>query len=1510
MKSLTKIFMAIVALFAVSCVTDPIEDLGVQLGNDEGQTTTISLSLEETKTHLGTEVDGEYPLYWSKGDKIAVNGKASNALSEEYDGLQSATFKIGGLLNYPRTIVYPAPAEGVTAATAGKYPVTFSATQAYKAGSFAEGAAPMYAYQASSEVAVELQHLSGVLRFAPYGEGVTLNALVVTAESGKLAGNFDVDAEGNLTAHSDALNSVTVTFGEGLALGAAEADATPIYVAVPAGKYGLVTVTLYTDKGSMTRQFQTNNSKISAGVVRVFPAFAFEANGEAGTEFLIYDEASLRNFAANVASIGAGDEMTYTGAKLVANVDMTGKAWTPINNTNEFMLDGGNYAINGLTAPLFGVTSTSFKDLHITNANMTTDLVDAGALACEIESSTATVENCSASGKLTVTLNGAESKAVNKSNSAFAHHIAAIIGYCYSTTTLKNLYTNVDVVLEGTYAARPHTSNGVAYTKGYLDNVVCHGTTTFNGESADGITIIASGVTFAASKGITNCVNGDPNDKSGKKGSINIYGKSGSNICVGGVVGKLTVELDNCHNYGNINLNNQTKGTFVGGIIWEAAANNVVANNCSNHGKITFANTSSGTCYAGAILTQDNGYHLTLNNCTNYGDVEFTEDYTATYLCFGGVAGRIEETNTLLFNGCGNEGDILFNGEVTTGYIQLSGGIGCLQTIDKDGKRTAPELSIQNGITNNGDITVNGSVGGNARIGGLFGVYTQGLGGTNSGNIYNRGNIVCTITGSPSIAVGGVYGAIGKSVMGSSVKPYNEGDITANISLAEDQLLYVGGIVGYISQAAVYIGNSRCFCNIVAPGATGAGMITGIQRNPVNSGTKSNVRSCSAGGTILRGTDTEAVTLTSSNYGTYLYGVAVEPSTLVTVDDTSYYISAIDATRQSPPTGEINSMADFKKFVENVATHKNVVLNVDLDMSEWEGDWTPIEGYTGVFDGRGHKIKGLTAPLFGDVALSSIENLHLTDVNIVETSNTVVGALARQVNNVEAVIRNCSAEGTLTLSSDSFASSGIVGGLVGATTTALDMTGLVNKLAITISGKSTAGGHFAGCVASTNSALVDCHNLGTINFELQSSGNLYIGGVTTRSTALKRCMNGAADDTTHQKGSITYTGNAKGQLMVGGVSATVSPNSGYTMTEVSDCCNYANLTVGGTHNSSNTGSVAGIACHSGSIKGVLTRCKNYGNFTISVKMNTTKKNFFVGGIANMSTAGLTEYTYCQNYGNIHVTEEASFMNNLLIGGVANVLAYTTIYKDLANYGEVKVDGTVNAILQLGGVAGRLNNQTTVSGSLANYGSVVCNGTITANGYVGGVLGIVDLDKDTGATFADDLVVTNNGGNKQNPNQGKVVFKGTGSSGIYVGGLFGGNQINLNINAKNTGNIVSTGTATSGVYVGGIFGAHPTADGTIHGARCYCTITVPEASNVGFITGRPYNVERLITNCHIGGYIANEEGGDRTKIEDYDFHRYIYGDRMCQKEDILPTYCGWLENSINDTPIDVDGAEME
>ena len=92
MKTLTRIFVAVAALFAVSCTTDATEDLGVKL--DANGQTELALSLNESRTHLGEKAGDVYPLYWSEGDKIAVNGIVSEALAA--DALQAVGQGDGG----------------------------------------------------------------------------------------------------------------------------------------------------------------------------------------------------------------------------------------------------------------------------------------------------------------------------------------------------------------------------------------------------------------------------------------------------------------------------------------------------------------------------------------------------------------------------------------------------------------------------------------------------------------------------------------------------------------------------------------------------------------------------------------------------------------------------------------------------------------------------------------------------------------------------------------------------------------------------------------------------------------------------------------------------------------------------------------------------------------------------------------------------------------------------------------------------------------------------------------------------------------------------------------------------------------------------------------------------------------------------------------------------------------------------------------------------------------------
>ena len=181
MKNLAKIFVAFAVLMAYSCATDPVEDQSVQLGGNA--LTTITLSLEEARTQLGEEADGHYPLFWSEGDQISVNGVASQPLTAAQAGQASATFSVAVVAdNY--TIAYPA---------AGENEVLFAENQSHVANNtFGNGVTTMYAKCAADE-AVQLQHLTAILKIGVSGDAKLTHAQISTIDRAPIAGKFAIE---------------------------------------------------------------------------------------------------------------------------------------------------------------------------------------------------------------------------------------------------------------------------------------------------------------------------------------------------------------------------------------------------------------------------------------------------------------------------------------------------------------------------------------------------------------------------------------------------------------------------------------------------------------------------------------------------------------------------------------------------------------------------------------------------------------------------------------------------------------------------------------------------------------------------------------------------------------------------------------------------------------------------------------------------------------------------------------------------------------------------------------------------------------------------------------------------------------------------------------------------------------------------------------------------------------------------------------------------------------------
>ncbi len=749
MKRLTKIFFAVAALaVGFSCTTDTTEDLSLSI---KGGGTELAISLEESRTQLGEKADGLYPLYWSEGDKIAVNGVASTALTAEEAGAAGALFTFESELVRPYNIVYPAPAEGVAALTEGQYPVTFLAEQEYTAGTFCAGAAPMYGYAAAeTEGAIQLQHLTGVLRFAVKGEGVTLKQLAITSETGALAGTFDVDcATGALTAHDDASNTIKVTFGKGLTLGA---EATPIYVAVPAGKYGKIYVMISSDSDIMKLTFDSEAKPLNAGAVREFAEFTYAANSSESDIYVIDSKEALIHFAEIAANFAP-----YTTAKVVAPIDMTGVEWAPVEGFGGYIFDGGEFEIKGLSAPLFGSTAAHIKNVKLTDVAMEiTEDAFSGAIACKLLGGS--LNNCSAAGTYNINNTTLVLESFTNQYNDIGH--GGLVGRA-NGATIYNCTNNLDITATSFCAADFNCKVTFGGLVGVNENGSKYNNLTNNGD------IVYNGTT--------------------QIGNIYASGIIGKSSDVSGQGDML--ELSNCTNNGIISTTADSKcsgSMMMAGIT--GTTSKVKCVNLKNYADITH-NGKCGTLYQQGIISYNT--YADFDQCENTGNLTASTGAEATQVYQSGLFAK---PNSSVITNCNNSGNLTV-GDISTlnGYVKISGLIDTL---------TGEGASMTN-CNNSGKISAGAIT--NAQSGNSGRLYMAGLISTlNHGDISDCHNLAeATINSTAKDMasmhmVGGLFGYIASaSIVDQKI---NVTDCTQNatITLTPESCVstYCGGLVG------------------------------------------------------------------------------------------------------------------------------------------------------------------------------------------------------------------------------------------------------------------------------------------------------------------------------------------------------------------------------------------------------------------------------------------------------------------------------------------------------------------------------------------------------------------------------------------------------------------------------------------------------------------------------------------------------------------------------------------
>ena len=747
MHKLTKLFVAVVAgAFALSCVTDTTEDLGVKLG---GQTE-ITISLEESRTQLGEQADGIYPLYWSEGDAISANGVASTALSATQAGSAAATFVINGELKAPYCITYPAAAANQ---------VLFAAQQSHVGNTtFGAGVSTMYGYSEDG-LNIELQHLTGVLKIGVTGSAVLSHAQISTIDRAPIAGAFDFDfATGEATATEASECVINYSFGDGVQL---SNEATYLHVAVPAGIYNELYVTLFDNAGGvMYATVKADESKpLAVGKVRAFSQnIAFVAKNS--HLFVISNAQTLKAFAEAAPTL-------EKDAMLVADVDMSAEEWTPIEGYTK-TINGNGYAIKGLKAPLFGTTSAKIKGLHLSELNAEwATYTKAGAFAVNLTEG-GVLSHCSTDGKIHIN-NTTYAEAVVRSQFDFIY--GGLVG-CATGATIEHCENNADITISALCAQSVAASGSHLY--GFSFGGIVGAAELLDGGSATSISHVRN--------------NGDVLlDNTTPLGRGYHW--------MGGVFGQTINDnalsaFHHCYNYGDIKTikNSAVQAIRLGGVFGDLATNAIsTIDFIENHGELNV----HGTLATNTIQVYGIGYTAYIldgvNDCLNTGDITVqTNSKSNMYVC-GGILGITASSETKgVCHRMRNEGDITvlpynesstISGSLTV--VGLTNNMNC----GLEGTEGAPS-------GNSGNITVTSTSTGSVSVAGVS--VTLGEGSFSFKNVENSGNITInsTTSGTTDLYVSGVSTTNKTGTSFANVK--NSGNISVAGSIA--RYVVVNGI--------------------------------------------------------------------------------------------------------------------------------------------------------------------------------------------------------------------------------------------------------------------------------------------------------------------------------------------------------------------------------------------------------------------------------------------------------------------------------------------------------------------------------------------------------------------------------------------------------------------------------------------------------------------------------------------------------------------------------------------
>lgn len=858
-----KIFALICTVAAIWSCTKEIANPG---NSSETGITTLVCDIAQNKTAISEPSEGTRQVTWVEGDRLCLNGIASNPLEAEYDGKRSAQFTWNGVLSTPYNLLYPA------SYYKDESTITLPCSQNKMPGNdnIATDTFPMYGYSEDGS-RLGLNYLCAILKISwtiPSSSATKISFVEVKGGNGEqMSGDFTINyTTGALTGISDSELSKTVrafSIKEG-----SNNESFVCNIVVPARTYtNGFTVRLVDSDGNYMDKSSTNSHDMEAGKVHSMSSFAFVPTGQLDSKCISTAEelvAFAKDWNAGMYESTHGDvyltsDIVFdetTSAAFVAAGGIGAKT-NPITGDDCYYrgtFSGNGFSIFNLSSsvPIFPYTGSnaSIRELTLDQSCSFTasedGLTDFGALVGRQKGEILECHNYA-----NVNVEG---------NSLASRCIGGLVGRQFEgDVTDSSMDGDIVLATGGTYATESIFVGGIAGDMqgdagSFTDDCQFNGNirlsdgTEFAGPSFAS-TAYFGGIAGQITKGnISNC-------STSSESAITIHGTFKPRI--GGIAGCVLKNgsVENCTNAATIEYKSNgaranTTPTYVGGIagsLGDASNAGGSLNGCTNNGAIstkcnsttytvggvaafvsgTVANcTNNGavTRYGQNVAAQGNRYSSiggvvgnlckgSVTHSENNGNLTYQDPGTATQttIAMGGVVGRVNEgkTSAVTISDCSNSGTVYENGgdDVTITTWKAMGGI-----VGYVGQ----PATISN-CDNSGQVYFNYNQKANGRCGyvggivGVCGIYGSSWSDvdatiqncTNYGQVWSRNTNNTYDTISGCAACGGIAGML----YGNASKKIS---VTScqNLTNPSNGLLiskrgYQGGIVGYASNAAI-----------------------------------------------------------------------------------------------------------------------------------------------------------------------------------------------------------------------------------------------------------------------------------------------------------------------------------------------------------------------------------------------------------------------------------------------------------------------------------------------------------------------------------------------------------------------------------------------------------------------------------------------------------------------------------------------------------------------------------